>query len=143
MLLKRDKTYEAYEMIKEQAAAGGCTVLILSAADCDSMAATRILSYMLRSDNIQNTIQPVSSTRDLERCRTQLEAGEIRSVFMVNCGAIVDVKEVFMLTRDDDIRCFILDSHRPVHLANIHAHEDLVVVMDDGILGEIDFPVSK
>lgn len=37
-----------------------------------------------------------------------------------------------------DIRCFIIDNHRPVHLANIHSNHN-VVVLNDGSISE-DFP---
>ena len=59
---------------------------------------------------------------------------------MLNCGAIVDVCEALQLGVDESIRCFVLDSHRPVHLSNMHA-SDNVVVFDDGILAGEDIPV--
>lgn len=109
-------------------------MLILTAPDCDSIAATRILVYMLRCDNIMYTTHPVANIRDVEVCFSKHCNGEIRSIVMINCGAIVDVCKTLSLRPEDNIRCFILDSHRPVHLANIHADENLVVVMDDGLL---------
>jgi hypothetical protein len=39
---------------------------------------------------------------------------------LINCGAVVDVRNVLGLSFDQNIRCFIVDSHRPVHLANLH-----------------------
>ena len=98
---------------------------------------------------------------DVAATRVQLDSGEIRSVVcapeinsastctlprdslscptcqvMLNCGAIVDVFERLALSVEEPIRCFVLDSHRPVHLSNIHAKNFKVIVFDDGILAE-------
>ena len=39
---------------------------------------------------------------------------------MLNCGAMVDVRKALKLGHDEDIRVFVIDSHRPVHLSNVH-----------------------
>ena len=53
-------------------------------------------------------------------------------------GQIYNVPKVFGLEHGGDIRCFIIDNHRPVHLANIHSNHN-VVVLNDGSISE-DFP---
>lgn len=91
---------------------------------------------------------------------------------MINCGAVVDVRDALGLSFDQSIRCFIIDSHRPVHLANLHGTNSFlnelkntlfqiifsitffcffqiktaplenVLVFDDGIVGTSGYPVS-
>jgi cell division control protein 45 len=42
-----------------------------------------------------------------------------------------NIPKLFGLERGGDVRCFILDNHRPMHLANIHSRHN-VVVLDNG-----------
>jgi hypothetical protein len=51
---------------------------------------------------------------------------------------IYNIPKLFGLEHGGDIRCFITDNHRPVHLANIHSNHN-VVVLNDGSITE-DFP---
>jgi hypothetical protein len=44
---------------QEDAVGGGCTVLILVAPEVDAIAACRLLTYLLRVDNIQYKIKLV------------------------------------------------------------------------------------
>jgi len=172
--------------LQEDAASGGCTVLILVAPDVDGIASCRLFTYLLRVDNIQYTIKTVGprgwrhSPTPALKCTPLIARFETTKTFvervpsstaakfarwyvpksptrsargcffsshvwprcqvMLNCGAIVDVREELELSVEESIRCFVLDSHRPVHLANIvHANEK-VVVFDDGILADEDIP---
>ena len=114
-------------------AQGGCTVLVLAAADVDALAACKILTYLLRNDHIAYQIKPVFGYGDVASAAAQLasESSEIRNVVMLNCGAIVDVEAMLGL---EAARCraLVLDSHRPIHLANVYRSRD-VYVFDDGL----------
>ena len=61
----------------------------------------------------------------------------------VDCIAKVskanDIVVHFTGTGAGQVRCFVLDSHRPIHLANIHAGSEIVVV-NDGSLRMQDLP---
>lgn len=46
--------------LQEDAVGGGCTVLILVSPEVDAIAACRLLTYLLRVDNIQYKIKLVS-----------------------------------------------------------------------------------
>ena len=50
-----------------------------------------------------------------------------------------DIPKLFGLERGGDMRCFILDNHRPVHLANIHSRHN-VVVLDNESMNWEDIP---
>lgn len=39
---------------------------------------------------------------------------------MLNCGAVANVCSTLQLSHDEKVRVLVLDSHRPVHLSNIH-----------------------
>ena len=41
------------------------------------------------------------------------------------------------MERGGDIRCFIIDNHRPVHLTNIHSNYNVVVLNDGSIVDDI------
>jgi hypothetical protein len=47
---------------------GGCTVLVLVAPDVDAMASCRIVTYLLRNDNISYQIKPVFDYGDVAVC---------------------------------------------------------------------------
>lgn len=42
--------------------------------------------------------------------------------------------KLFDLAQGGDLRCIVLDSHRPIHLANIYSRHNVVVMGD----GEVD-----
>ena len=53
MLIDRERFDDVYEAIKEKAVDGGaCSVVILVAPDCDALCACRILTFLLRNDNV-------------------------------------------------------------------------------------------
>lgn len=43
---------------------------------------------------------------------------------------------MFGLEHGGDIRCFIIDNHGPVHLANIHSNHNVVVLNDGRVADE-------
>jgi cell division control protein 45 len=48
---------------------------------------------------------------------------------MLNCGALVDLTEMFSLSEQHTI--YVYDKHRPIHLRNLFGSAQ-VVVLDDG-----------
>lgn len=64
---------------------------------------------------------------------------DIRSVFLVNCGAIVNLGN--LLPWDGpQLTCYVIDSHRPVHLANVYERERVWVLRGEEEEGEEDVP---
>mmetsp|Transcript_24549 Transcript_24549/g.45758 ORF Transcript_24549/g.45758 Transcript_24549/m.45758 type:complete len:534 (-) Transcript_24549:1114-2715(-) len=140
MVLKEyDNMDEVYEGVK-QAACGrqACSVMLLVATEVDAIASARILTKLLRSDNITYKIRPVANFSHIQETIAEFTDMDIRTVFMINCGAIYNIPKLFGLEHGGDIRCFIIDNHRPVHLANIHSNHN-VVVLNDGSIAD-DFP---
>jgi cell division control protein 45 len=48
---------------------------------------------------------------------------------MINCGGIIDIYQY--LEVDDDVKIYIIDSHRPLNLDNLHDSKRNVCVFDD------------
>ncbi|EGG16230.1 cell division cycle protein 45 [Cavenderia fasciculata] len=133
VLTNPSRFLDIYNLLKDDALAQGCeTVLILVARDCDSIAACRILSEILKSDNISFNVKPVASYNDLEKVNESLLAGneELRTIVMINCGGNIDIGEVFTNLIDGQL-VYIIDSHRPYHPNNVD-DQTFAIIVDDG-----------
>jgi cell division control protein 45 len=95
---------------------------------------------MLRTNNVQYKVVPISGLGDLRRLNDEFiqDSDELRSVVMLNCGAIVNLPEILELP--EDVRVIVLDSHRPVHLSNVYTVAEQIVVFNDGTLMEDEMP---
>jgi cell division control protein 45 len=56
--------------------------------------------------------------------------------FLILIMQIYNIPKLFGLEHGGDFRCFILDNHRPVHLANIHSNHQVVVLNDGSIVDD-------
>ncbi|KAL3658538.1 hypothetical protein V7S43_016422 [Phytophthora oleae] len=150
MLWPREEFHAAYGQIKHDAlqSSGSCSVLILVALDVDALCAAEILTRLLRADMLSYSLLAVRGYEDVLQAReTRIRGadgalrggGELRSVVMLNCGAIVDVAKLLALPTH--VKCYVLDSHRPIHLANIYDEHQQIVVFDDGALALEEYPV--
>jgi len=91
------------------------------------MASARMLTQLLRADNIAYALRPVSSYTQIMRCYERFMTEDIRSVFMINCGGSINLPKAFRLEAGGNKRVFVLDNHRPFHLANIHSLHQVTV----------------
>ncbi len=83
-------------------------------------------------DNILYHLVHVSGYEDLmDQAKSLLFGNEdIRSVVMINCGAIVDVESFLHLQEQADRSAYVIDYHRPVHMNNINNSSNVVVFAD-------------
>jgi len=66
MVLKQmDDLKGMYTEIVGRSLKGGCTVLILVANDLDAISACKILTSLLKQDNVQYSVLPVFSYHEL------------------------------------------------------------------------------
>eukprot|EP00051_Salpingoeca_urceolata_P000495 m.34357 g.34357 ORF g.34357 m.34357 type:complete len:161 (+) comp10705_c0_seq1:221-703(+) len=140
MFVPLDHFNDAYDRIHTSALTDDCSVLILAAADTDAVCATSIIVNLLKADLISYKLVPVSSHDDFEAVKDGLaqNPGKIKSVILINAGATSDVLYEFEAqsgSANGDVSFYIIDSHRPVNLANIYHDEDRVFVFDDGQVG--------
>ncbi|EGB04400.1 hypothetical protein AURANDRAFT_32720 [Aureococcus anophagefferens] len=139
MLIGRERFEEVYNTIKQSACAGGaCTVLILVAPDCDAVCGCHILTRLLRDDNVPFKVTPVAGYGDVAAATVDVADAfsEIRSVVMLNCGGTVNLEALF---GGGAATIFVVDSHRPFHLRNVHSG-GRVVVLDAEPLDAGDCP---
>ncbi len=89
-----DDIHVRYEEVKESACGRkACSVMILVASEVDAMASARMLTQMLRADNIAYNLRPVSTYAQIEAVKSSLISSDsdIKTVFMINCGAVSTV----------------------------------------------------
>jgi cell division control protein 45 len=109
------------------------SVLILCNANVDAMAAARILSYMLRQDGITYQLVPcMAYSHMLKILSKQGKTADVRAVVLLNLGASRNLTRLFDSgpALDPTVKLYIIDSRRPVHLANVHAGDNVVVFWD-------------
>ncbi|TMW69627.1 hypothetical protein Poli38472_001783 [Pythium oligandrum] len=149
MLWPREEFHAAYGQIKHDGIqSGGSSILILVALDVDALCACEILTTLFKADFLSYTLLPVRGYEDIIRIRDarirdadgNVRASELRSIVMLNCGAIVNVTQLLALP--SSVKCYIFDSHRPIHLANIYDTTQQIVVFDDGAQSIEDFPAD-
>ncbi|KAI9257527.1 DNA replication pre-initiation complex subunit Cdc45 [Helicostylum pulchrum] len=121
--------HEAYEYIKADSIDGNCIVFV--ASDVDSICAIRIFQALLKSDIIPHKIVPVSGYKDLVTANEKLvrRDNDLRSIVMINCGGLGNITQCFNLTPLTKV--YIIDSHRPLNLDNMHPSNTQVCVFDD------------
>ncbi|KAJ3274460.1 hypothetical protein HK104_004085, partial [Borealophlyctis nickersoniae] len=134
-----DRLDSAYKSIKKAALGGpgeapsASSLLIFVAPDVDAVCALKILVTLLKADCIAHKVYPIAGYRDLAQANEDLVAdnAQLRSIFMLNCGGLVDLDEWLDLA--ETVTVYVADSHRPLVLHSLYG-TDRVVVLDDGDL---------
>jgi len=106
-------------------------VMILVAPEPDALCAAKMLTALLRSDGITYNLKPVASHGHLtSHVRASLEKDEgIVSIFMINCGGTFRLVEDLAL--QSRVVVYVLDSHRPYDLSNVHSEQ--VQILHDSL----------
>ena len=50
---------------------------------------------------------------------------------MLNLGAITDLSENWFAEENNDVRCYVIDHHRPIHHNNIYSRKKIILI-DEG-----------
>jgi cell division control protein 45 len=88
--LNRDGISSVYDTVKESSSGRqACSVMILVAYEVDALAATRILTSVLKTDSIPYTIRGVANFTQLQQSVDEILKSDIKTIFMVNCGAVL------------------------------------------------------
>jgi cell division control protein 45 len=129
--------HEDYSEIKASACGRqACTVMIFVANEIDAMASTKMLTQQLRTDNVAYTIRSVFCYSQVKQVWEASMTSDIKSVFMINCGATMNIPKLFDIEYGGDVRIYVLDNHRPFHLANIHSLHNVVLFDDVDAIAE-------
>lgn len=137
VLLGRSRYGDAYAALRSRGARAGVVVFV--SADCvDSACAWLTLKALLRADALTFSAIPVAGYEDLQRRCAERLAGDPqaaeRAVVLINCGGTEDVAQLLGLPPETLV--VVLDSHRPIHLANSAESNTSVVVLHDERDGE-------
>ena len=91
------------------------------------MSKTKLYWCFLRSDNIQYILIPVLSFTQLEAEFEALKSKDkIKTLVFINCGAQLDLTTKWFASSESKVKCYLFDSHRPVHHNNINAHNKVI-----------------
>lgn len=134
MILQQDHWHFGYEQIVNDCRVGedGApkTALLLCNADVDAMACARILSFMLRSDGVNYQLLPCTNYAALEKNLSTVQIDDIRAIVLLNFGASRNLTRLFDNAVHEDVKVYVMDCRKPVHLANIYAGDNIVIFMD-------------
>jgi cell division control protein 45 len=134
MILELEHWHLGYEQILTDCRAGddgtAKTALLLCNADVDAMSCARILSYMLRSDGVHYQLLPCTNYSALEKNLSSNPLEDVRAIVMLNFGAARNLTRLFDQFLHETAKVYVMDCRRPVHLANIHAGENVVIFWD-------------
>jgi len=131
MLLTIENAIIFYQKILKKSIKTGAKVIIFVATETDALCASKILTALLKSDNIQYILVPVLSFSQLEKEFDALKTKEnVKSLVFLNCGAQLDLTEKWFSSPDSKIKCYLFDSHRPVHHNNVNSHNKVIVIDD-------------
>ena len=133
MYLPRELISHLYLHLVRTYHAQSTPVLILVALEPDALCACRILTALLKRDNIPHNIQPVSGYGDLARAgETQIQPMQIPNggsggtVVSLGVGGLVDLVALLGLAASDDnedptggVEIWVIDARRPWHLNNV------------------------
>ena len=164
MLLVRDYWHQGYGQILNDCrginANNNGKALILCHADVDAMAAARILTYMLRADQVEYVLEacPTFGTLQEKSLRHTKSDGALpfAAIVLINVGGTRNLSRLFGGGANGDTTdnsssplldlnhttMFVLDGRMPVHLGNVYAGDHVVVFCDDAAYASknIDLP---
>ena len=140
MLIPLEKIKQLYSQIIDnalQSEKDGCTTYILVSNDTDAICALRILTTILKSDEVQFVIIPVFSATHMrsELLKLKKHQAVIRSLIFLNCGGILDITREWFYDEEISkgrVTSYIFDSHRPYSHLNVIDDTKRVYVVHDG-----------
>lgn len=71
------------------------------------MASAKILTHLLRQDNISYKTRPVSSMLHIKDAAMEIEDMDIRSVILINCGAVLQLMLFMTCYRCSSVSLFV------------------------------------
>lgn len=105
-------------------------VLFVSCMDVDALAASIMLCTLLRKHLILFKTEPVVGYESLRKGFDRLDPS-IRNVFLIGCGANIDLEEFLGGEPMPELKVHIFDKNRPWNLNNLYGN-DFIHCYDDG-----------
>ncbi|KAG2445370.1 hypothetical protein HYH02_008835 [Chlamydomonas schloesseri] len=139
MIVEAQYLLQVYGAIKNDCRGSEDQAVMCFAActDADSVCASQQLLNLFNREGIYFTLIPVDSYEEVKaHCEPLVQAEEVKTVVLINCGATDDVRSLCELP--DNVRIVIIDHHRPVwHGHNVEDDTNTLVLVDE------DDPVPK
>uniref|UniRef100_A0A0E0J673 Uncharacterized protein n=1 Tax=Oryza nivara TaxID=4536 RepID=A0A0E0J673_ORYNI len=142
--LRLDSFYARLHAAAAASAADASSPLLIlpSAADADALCALKVLTHVLSADSIRFSIYPVASAAAAASLLASFSASQPLCLLLINWGAHRDLRAVL----PPAATAFVVDSHRPIHLHNLSAANDRVVVLfttDDEHTADLSYDFDK
>jgi cell division control protein 45 len=125
---------EMLDHLREEAQGStAITVQVLPATDHDGVCSAKLFDLLLHRSGVMATMVPVTGNTDIIAHISQFDSDDtVKSLVLLNCGASLDIQRTLEESNAPrDLRCFIIDSHRPLLLANCKDKNERVYVLDD------------
>jgi cell division control protein 45 len=138
MLINQDRFDNVFDEVKDLTCRGDVAVFVFVSMDCDGLCATHILKALFDYEHIRYSIHAISGYTDLKENFSEMigEQDGPCAAFLINCGANTNVQEYLELDKYPGLVLTIVDSHRPMDLANIQDPDEdcqhKVYVIDSG-----------
>lgn len=121
----------------------GCTIYIFVSNDTDSVVSLKILTTLLKSDEVQYVAIPVFSNSHIQRELEKLaDAKYLRTLIFINCGGYIDMTSQWFYERSN-IKCYLSDSHRPYNHRNVNDDQQKIFVVHDGCKSFDECPTAE
>ncbi|GAA5852390.1 hypothetical protein JCM8547_006764 [Rhodosporidiobolus lusitaniae] len=142
MLIPHSSYSSAYSQILSRARGSpACTTYLFVSPDVDALCAARLLSGLLKTDDVAHQTTPVGSWVDLMNEAVKLKDEDVRNLILINLGATADLYAIFgpsdpetgLQGLDFPPSCMIhvVDSHRPVALSNLFTRSEYASAVFD------------
>ncbi|WOL16167.1 hypothetical protein Cni_G24949 [Canna indica] len=119
----------SYGRLRDAVLASSSSPLLVfpSASDADSLCALKIVTHVLSSDSIRDSIHPVSSFGEINKfAGDELHSDQSLTLLLINWGCHRDIRR--FLNLGPKVHVFVIDSHRPIHLHNLSEQNKHVVL---------------
>eukprot|EP00727_Mastigamoeba_balamuthi_P005138 m51a1_g14622 Cell division control protein 45 (549) ;mRNA; r:1231182-1233586 len=132
MIVPLSRFDDVYRLLKQASSAtgfGSGTLLVICAADADSLCCLRILTSLLQIDEVSYRIRPVFVKEDLALADQDVSQSPnpVKSVVMINCGGGAPLSETLPSLPEGAV-CYVLDSRRPLDADNV-ADDNRVIIL--------------
>ncbi len=141
MILLVENARLGYEEIIKNCMKEDDMILVFTGFDIDSICTIRILKTLLKQQNIKYVVIPVINFDQLnQKIKENENVKNISTIIMINCGGSNDLTK-YWFCNSNEIYCFLIDTHRPLHYNNIHSKN--VVIIDDGYYNLENCPTEE
>ncbi|KHN82402.1 Cell division control protein 45 -like protein [Toxocara canis] len=133
MLIRDNFRQQFYEVIRKN------HVLVLVNSDVDALCAVRILMHLFACDDVAYSLVVVNGWDSLVRAVDE-HAEQSHIAVLINCGAN---RALTSLDLAPDMKLYIIDSRRPLHLDNVYAQDNIYILVNSTELAELKCPQAS